>query len=395
MSNRTRLTEAAIKRALPSSAVRFLRDDQLIGFGLRITPNGAKSFIAEGRVNGRMRRFTIGPIERFSASEARLRARMLLAEMHDGKDPQAKRRAARQRSDTLAAMLDDYIDAKGVRETTADKYRAQMRRNLTDWMEKPIDEITPQMVRLRYEAILKRSVSEANGTMRALRAVCRRAINVLPDREDGTPMMNMVPTISLAGEWKALDRKTSVLDPHELRPWWHALQGLRSSDSRRALQALLLTGLRISELLSLRWEDVDLSHRKLAILESKTGKFEKFVGPELTARMTDWRGDDGKNRIFHVDDLRGALDQVVKLGGKRVTPHDLRRTFLTFGERTGAPLVTLKMLVNHSTKGDVTSGYIRPSGADLRHWAQVIEAAILAAAEPGPDVIMIAGRRAL
>jgi len=148
MSNRTRLTKTAIKRASPSPAVRFLRDDQLIGFGLRITPNGAKSFVAEGRVNGRMRRFTIGPVERFSASEARLRARTLLAEMHDGKDPQAKRRAARQRSDTLSAMLDDYIDAKRVKETTADKYRAQMRRNLTDWMEKPIDEITPQMVRL-------------------------------------------------------------------------------------------------------------------------------------------------------------------------------------------------------------------------------------------------------
>jgi integrase len=394
MSNRTRLTEAAIKRTLPGSAVRFLRDNQLIGFGLRITPNGAKSFIAEGRVNGRMRRFTIGPVERFSASEARLRARTLLAEMHDGKDPQAKRRAARQRSGTLAAMLDDYIDAKGVKETTADKYRAQMSRNLTDWVEKPIDEITPQMVRLRYEAILKRSVSEANGTMRALRAVCRRAINILPDREDGTPMMKIVPTVSLAGEWRALDRKTSVLDPHELRPWWHALQGLRSNESRRALQALLLTGLRVSELLSLLWEDVDLSHQKLAISASKTGRFEKFIGPELNARIADWRKEDCKNRIFHVDDLRGALDQVVKLGGKRVTPHDLRRTFLTFGERAGAPLVTLKMLVNHSTKGDVTSGYIRPSEADLRHWADVIETSILNAAEAGPEVTKLAGRRA-
>jgi integrase len=185
--------------------------------------------------------------------------------------------------------------------------------------------------------------------MRALRAVCRRAINILPDREDGTSMMKIVPTVSLAGEWRALDRKTSVLDPHELRPWWHAVHGLRSSESRRALQALLLTGLRVGELLSLLWEDVDLSHQKLAISASKTGKFEKFIGPELTTRMADWRKEDGKNCIFHVDDLRGALDQVVKLGGKRVTPHDLRRTFLTFGERAGAPLVTLKMLVNHST----------------------------------------------
>jgi integrase len=314
--------------------------------------------------------------------------------MHDGKDPQVKRRAARERADTLATMLEAYILAKRVKDTTAEKYRAQMRRNLSDWMDKPIGEISPQMARLRYEAILKRSIAEANGTMRALRAVCRRAIKVLPDREDGTPMLKAVPTVSLAGEWKTLDRKTSRLDPHELRPWWHAVEGLYSGDSRHALQALLLTGLRVNELLCLQWEDVDLARQQLTVLESKTGKFEKFIGPELRRRMAEWRVAGCNGRIFHVDDLRGALDQVVKLGGKRVTPHDLRRTFLTFGERAGAPLVTLKMLVNHSTRGDVTSGYIHPSENDLRHWAGVIEALIIDAAEPDADIIGLKRRRA-
>jgi integrase len=395
MSDRKRITEDMVRRAAPGLAVRFLRDDQLIGFGLRVTPNAAKSFIVEGRVNGRMRRFTIGPVELFSVSEARLRARTLLAEMHDGKDPQVKRRAAREQADTLASMLEAYILAKGVKDTTADKYRKQMRRNLKDWMEKPIGEISPQMVRLRYEAILKRSISEANGTMRALRAVCRRAIKVLPDREDGTPMLKVVPTVSLAGEWKTLDRKTSRLDPHELRPWWRAVERLNSSDSRHALQVLLLTGLRVSEVLRLQWVDVDLARQRLTILESKTGKFEKFIGPELRRRMAEWWIDGYKGRIFGVDDLRGALDQVIKLGGKQVTPHDLRRTFLTFGERSGAPLVTLKTLVNHSTRGDVTSGYIHPSENDLRHWAGVIEASIIAAAEPDAEVIRLEHRRAL
>jgi integrase len=77
--------------------------------------------------------------------------------------------------------------------------------------------------------------------------------------------------------------------------------------------------------------------------------------------------------------LRAALKSTVKRGGKRVTPHDLRRTFLTFGERCGVPFVTLKRLVNHSTKGDVTLSYVHPSDDDLRHWAAAIERAILAA----------------
>ena len=70
MSARKRITEEVVKRTTAGVAVRFLRDDHLIGFGLRVTPNGAKSFIVEGRVNGRMRQFTVGPVERFSVNEA-------------------------------------------------------------------------------------------------------------------------------------------------------------------------------------------------------------------------------------------------------------------------------------------------------------------------------------
>ena len=50
---------------------------------------------------------------------------------------------------------------------------------------------------------------------------------------------------------------------------------------------------------------------------------------------------------YLMDDLRAALHQVERRGGKRITPHDLRRTFLTFGERVGAPMVVLKRLANH------------------------------------------------
>ena len=90
--------------------------------------------------------------------------------------------------------------------------------------------------------------------------------------------------------------------------------------------------------------------------------------------------------MFGLRDLRLPLDHTVKRGAKRITPHDLRRTFLTFGERCGTPFVTLKRLVNHSTKGDVTLGYVHPSDDDLRHWAAAIERAILAAAEGGAIV---------
>jgi hypothetical protein len=116
---RTRITEALIRQIPPVPRTVFVRDDRLIGFALRVTPGGAKSFIAESRVSGRMRRFTIGAASRFTVDEARTAARALLADMSSGKDPQTKRRAARSRSDTLAAMLDAYIAAQNVKPSTA------------------------------------------------------------------------------------------------------------------------------------------------------------------------------------------------------------------------------------------------------------------------------------
>jgi integrase len=393
LSGRQRITEEVVKRVSPADRTLFLRDDRQLGFGLRVTPNGAKSFIAEGRVNGRMRRFTIGSAERLTVNEARGRAKALLAGMHDGVDPQFAKRAARERSDTLQAMLEAYLAARGVKETTAVKYRAQMRRNLSDWLNRPIAEISPQMVLLRYEAIAKRSIAEANGVMRALRAVCRRAIKVLPEREDGSPMMKRIPTESLAGGWKTLPRKTTLLQPDELPAWWDAVGEVRSEPSRCALQSLLLTGLRVSELLALRWRDVEEARGRLTIVDSKTGGFEKFIGTKLAEWLSQWRGSDPSARVFAVDDLRAALKQVERRGGQRITPHDLRRTFLTFGERVGAPMVVLKRLANHSTKGDVTLGYVVPSEADLRHWARLIEGAILSSAQGGASVVSLSGAR--
>lgn len=380
---RVTITELAVKAATPG----FLRDDRLIGFALRTTKNRSKSFVVEGRVAGRVRRFTIGAAGRFTAAEAREKARKLLVEMSLGRDPQKRRRADRDRSASLRDQLAEYITAKRVKKSTAEKYRRLCERNVAEWIDRPITDITPQMVRLRYEAVVRRSVSEANGTMRVLRAVFRRAAVILPDRADGSPALRVIPTNALAGQWKSLPRRSRVLDASEVAAWWIAVQSLRSDASRRALVTLLLTGLRVSEVLRLQWRDVDELGHQLRIGDSKTGSFVKTIGPELAAMLAGERPAAG-GTVFAVRDLRAALDSVAKRGGKAITPHDLRRTFASFAERAGVPHTALKVLLNHALGGDVTIGYVRPSGDDLRHWASQVERAVLAAAAGGTVIPM-------
>jgi len=388
---RTIITEASVKGARETG---FLRDKKLIGFALRVTPAGAKSFVVEARVAGRPKRFTIGSVQRFTVAEAREKARALLHVMAKGQDPQVERRAARERSATLRQLLEDYIvvrsgrQDKPLRPSTVIKYRSVVGRCLGDWLDRPLSEVTAAMVAARYEELLTRSTADANNAMRVLRAVSRRAVRVLPLRADGSRLIVEPATAALAGQWVPMKRRTTVLEPAELPAWWAAVNGLRSLDSSRALQLLLLTGLRVSEALQLDWGDVDLAGRRLDVHRSKTTAFVKTIGPELAQRLDDWRQAAhsrgptlGRGRVFAVTDLRAALRSVETLGGKGITPHDLRRTFLSFGERCNLPTKTLKLLVNHATGDDVTAGYVQVAQEDLLRAAAAVERAILTAAE--------------
>jgi hypothetical protein len=121
---RTTITEALVRGAKPG----FIRDDRVVGFALRTTASGFKSFVVAARVLGRVRRFTLSPADRATVAEARAQARQVLAGMIRGRDPAVARRAKRERSHTLQEMLDEYIAARQVKPSTASRYRGALSR---------------------------------------------------------------------------------------------------------------------------------------------------------------------------------------------------------------------------------------------------------------------------
>src|SRR5690606_13497432 len=109
-----KLTKRTVDAALakPTGAERFVWDDELRGFGLRIKVSGAATYVVQYRTAGaRQRRMALGRVGVLTPDEARGLARQALAAVAAGRDPAAERREARQKraAVTFAEVADRWV----------------------------------------------------------------------------------------------------------------------------------------------------------------------------------------------------------------------------------------------------------------------------------------------
>src|SRR5882762_2083860 len=107
-----RLTQVAIEKLKPPAEGREVHWDRTLpGFGLRLTANGARSWIAKYRVNGKAVMETIAPVTRMPrVDEARALARASMQKAQAGENPVAEKRAdtARIAQNTIGSAAKRY-----------------------------------------------------------------------------------------------------------------------------------------------------------------------------------------------------------------------------------------------------------------------------------------------
>lgn len=110
------LTARSVENAKPHPSSRLeLPDGALPGFYLVVQPSGAKSWIVRYRVDGKSKKFTLGPYPRLSLGDAREQARTALRLSSEGRDPAALRITAEQEADAVTrlrfgAVVDEFIE---------------------------------------------------------------------------------------------------------------------------------------------------------------------------------------------------------------------------------------------------------------------------------------------
>ena len=384
---RLTLTKRSVESLSPSAGPWIAWDDKLSGFGVRVQPSGTKSFLINYRADGGgryspNRRLVIGRFGRMTAAQARTRAQALLGRVAAGEDPAAQRAEARGLP-TLGEAFEEFMKANPNRSANTNKvYRQNLRVNLPDWANRPLNAITRRDVETRFHRITERhGWAGANQTIKMLRTVYRRPC------VDHEGLRNPVELWLAAGGRYHPHRRRRISSPAEVLPRWCA--GIESVPMPEPVRDVLwigvYTGMRLGEVKSLRWERVDMKRRILRVEETKTGEvLELPITDQLAAVFgrcraraegqvqTGWLFPSPKSASGHLEEVFRFYAPIGKVAGTKFWYHGLRNSFITVAERELLlPRSLTKRLVNHSRGSDVTEGYAADWTAEqLREPAQ-------------------------
>ncbi len=419
-------------------------DAKLTGFGVRVS-TASKTYFVYTRVKGRQNcagryleiRESIGRHGIIRYEDAKSKAKEILEDAAIGITPDDRRleketlaKAEETRGVTLDEIFREYLSwNKQLKESTRENYRIHIDAYLADWKDRPIREITADDVLQRHAFLSKkiepppappyrrksRKKSEdmpepgpkkkktrtngpgvANATMKILRALMNFALT--NDKYAGILSKNPV---KLGKAWNKLRARENLVTPDKLPAWFWAVQESEHPTAKDVLLLLLFTGARSkSEAFRLKWCDIDWKSRIIYFYDTKnsttlrlpmsTYLFDLLKNrEEAEASKSTYVFPSDKAKEGHLTDVRDELDKINLKAGTTISPHDLRRTFLTYADdNLGIPFLTIKALVNHESNAggtsggtDVTAGYIKVQMHQRRDAMQKITDYILANAK--------------
>jgi hypothetical protein len=150
-----KLTEKSIRALVapdPSGKQLIHWADEPKGFGVLCRGvSGAKTYIVQRALpSGIRRRVTIAPCNVLKLADATEKAKLVLADFYQGRDP----KAGRSEKMTLHQALETYLAAsKTLAAETRRNYRLNVERYLKPWLAVPLKTITPEMVEARHRKI--------------------------------------------------------------------------------------------------------------------------------------------------------------------------------------------------------------------------------------------------
>jgi integrase len=426
MVETVKITKRIVDAAEPRASRYTLFDSDVAGFGLRIYPSGAKSWVFEYRpgAGGRgvdKKRVTIGKAIDMTPERARKVADTYRAKVRLGQDPQGDKTSEREAAtvkDIADAFLEDHVKGK-LSEGSAVFYEDIIERIIVPAIGKTKAKDLDSSEVAKFHRQWKATPYQANRILATISSIYNFA---------GSPEQKLVPqgTNPATGIKKYPEVKRGLLlNPEQLDrlgntlrlaetaglPWKVKVEGptrkhLATPGNRvtrfdphviAAIRLLLFTGARLREILRLEWKDILFEEGLLILRKHKTSgrtgtKSIVLNAPALeilealprVGRYVIAGATAGKEDEVPRSDLKKpwtAIQQHAGLEGVRI--HDLRHNYASTGMTGGMGLLLVGKLLGH-TQAQTTQRYEHLDVDPLRIAAERIGKQLAAATDGKP-----------
>jgi integrase len=395
MVRRHRLTDAIVKRLPPpATGKQITPDGEVAGFGIRVTANGARSYVLRYTTRaGRERTYTIGDASVWRTADARAKARELRREIEDGGDPLGaieEERAAPTIADLVERFRAEHLPRK--RPGTARDYEYLLRRHI-----EPSFGRHTKVADVAFADIdaLHRRITKAGSPYSA-----NRAATVLSKMFALAVRWGWRETNPCRGVERNIEyHRRRYLSGDELIRLTKALAKHPERQAADAIRFLLLTGARRGEVFSMRWQDVENGVWSKPPSSTKQKQPHQIpLSAPAQALLADIRKRQhprtefvfpSHGRAGHIVEIKRSWLRITKaasIEGLRI--HDLRHSYASQLVSGGASLPLIGALLGHSNP-NTTARYAHLMRDPLKEATEKVGAVIAAAGKPLKPVLKL------
>lgn len=371
----TRITKLVVDR-LPIQTTVW--DSELKGFGVRRQRTAVKSYLLRKKVGSKLRTITIGQHgSPWTADTARIEALKLLGSIVRGEDP-----ARHRQSDltTMAELCERYMaqharpnkkaSSAGLDQKNIDNHVIPVLGNklVPDVSASDIEGFKLAVYSGHTAPMDQKAAAKAQGggrTVRGGHGVANRCLTLLSKMFKLAEIWELRPKSTNPVEGVSRYRENPAerfLSPAEFKRLGQTLDqferdGIDAPYPTAAIKLLLLTGARLSEILTLRWDQVQIENRRARLSDSKTGpKTIHLSEPALAILAKLPRLSDNPHVIVggkpgkHLVDLQRPWQRIrnkANLADVRI--HDLRHTYASLAIQSGKSLSEIGELLGHQS----------------------------------------------
>ena len=351
---------------IPSNKYKIYWDEKIVGFGIRITNNNARSFVLRYVIDGREKKYTIGKYPDLTSTAAREIAIKLRGEIIKGFDPLDNRKKAHNLP-TIKEFAAEYIKLKenALRPTTVREYKRILDKN-----------IIPKFGNYKITSITRKDVETFHNSLSDKGYMANRILQLLSSIFMTAQSWSLISSNPAENIKKFKEEKREeFLSDGQISSLIRILNQEQSQINASAIKLMLLTGSRKSEVLSARWQDFDLS-RNMWIKPASLTKQNKISNIPLNAEAIkilrelkkgiisdkDLKEISGETMVSnsqylfynpktktHIQDIKRFWQSVCeKADLKNIRIHDLRHTFASILVNSGVGLEVIGKLIGHS-----------------------------------------------